>query len=373
MIFLIKYIAFASIVRQLAPQKFLMLRYTLIGFGGSPWINVLSKKQISQIEHYHSATVIRTGAPTSLFTSTKIPIVSINPWFVTGFVDAEGCFLLQVRRRNNSWYVEARFDISLHKKDLELMKQIHEYFRGAGGISVHGKDSYQYTVSSIKQINEIILPHFDKYPLITQKRSDYILFKEAITLINSKKNMAKEEFIGKIVGIKASMNRCLLSDELKASFTNNVPVIRPLVENITIPHPQWVAGFTSGEGCFMIKTSVNRNSKLGYGVQLSFQITQNERDIELIRSLVSYLGCGRLVVSEKHNGSKVNFNVTKFSDIQELIIPFFLKHKILGVKFLDFEDWCRAGEIIKNKGHLTKEGLDKIFELKVGINRGRFS
>ena len=174
MIFLIKSIAFASTVRQLAPQKFLMLRYTLIGIEGSPWINVLSKKQITQIKHYHSAaTVIRTGAPTSLFTSTKLPIVSINPWFVTGFIDAEGCFLLQVRRRNNSWYVEARFDISLHKKDLELMKQIQEYFRGAGGISVHGKDSYQYTVSSIKQINEIILPHFDKYPLITQKCSDY--------------------------------------------------------------------------------------------------------------------------------------------------------------------------------------------------------
>lgn len=186
--------------------------------------------------------------------------------------------------------------------------------------------------------------------------------------------MTKGEFLEKIVGIKASMNRGLLSDELKVSFTNIVPVPRiiPTVES-QIPHPQWVAGFTSGEGCFMIKTSVNRNAKLGYGVQLSFQITQNERDIELIRSLVPYLGCGRLVVNEKHNGTKVNFNVTKFSDIQELIIPFFLKHKILGVKFLDFEDWCRAGEIIKNKGHLSKEGLDEIFKLKAGINRGRSS
>ena len=226
--------------------------------------------------------------------------------------------------------------------------------------------------SSVKEINDWVLPHFDNYPLITQKLSDYLLFKKAIYLINSKKNMTKEEFLGKFVGIKASMNRGLLSDNLKSSFTNIVPVSRPIV-NSQIPHPQWVAGFTSGEGCFMIKTSVNRNAKLGYGVQLSFQVTQNERDIELIRSLVSYLGCGRLVVNEKHNGSKVNFNVTKFSDIQELIIPFFLKHKILGVKFLDFEDWCRAGEIIKNKGHLSKEGLDEVFKLKAGINRGRSS
>lgn len=184
--------------------------------------------------------------------------------------------------------------------------------------------------------------------------------------------MTKEEFVEKIVRIKASMNKGLLSDSLKVSFTDIVPVSRSIVES-KIPHPQWVAGFTSGEGCFMIKTSVNRKAKLGYGVQLSFQITQNERDIELIRSLVSFFGCGRLVVNEKHNGSKVNFNVTKFSEIQELIIPFFLKHKILGVKFLDFEDWRRAGEIVKNKGHLSIEGLDEIFKLKTGINRGRSS
>ena len=373
MTFLIKYIAYTSTVKQLTPKNFLMLRYTLIGFKGSPCFNVLSNKQITQIKYYHSTTVLKSSVSTSLSTWTKLHIVSIDPWFVTGFTDAEGCFLLQVRKRNSSWYVEARFDISLHKKDLKLMEQIQEYFGGAGGISIHGKDSYQYTVSSIKQINEVILPHFDKYPLITQKCSDYLLFKEAISLINSKNDMTKEEFIGRIVGIKASMNRCLLSDELKASFTNNVPVIRPLVGNVSIPHPQWVAGFASGEGCFMIKTSVKRNSKLGYGVQLSFQITQNDRDVELIKSLVSYFRCGRLVVNEKHNGSKVNFNVTKFSDIQELIIPFFLKHKILGVKFLDFEDWCRASEIIINKGHLSKEGLAKIFELKAGMNRGRDS
>ena len=149
--------------------------------------------------------------------------------------------------------------------------------------------------------------------------------------------MDKEVFIERIVELKASMNRGLLSEGLKASFPNIVSVPRTIVES-QIPDPKWVAGFVSGEGCFMIKTSVNQNAKLGYGVQLSFQITQNNRDVELIRSLVSYFGCGRLVVNEKHNGTKVNFNVTNFSDIQELIIPFVLNHKILGVKSLDFED-----------------------------------
>ena len=112
------------------------------------------------------------------------------------------------------------------------MKQIQYYFGGVGGISVHGKDSIRYTVSSIEQINNKILPHFDKYPLLTQKFSDYILFKEAVSLINSKKDMKKEEFLVKIVEIKASMNRGLLEgSELKINFPNIVPVTRPIVKS----------------------------------------------------------------------------------------------------------------------------------------------
>ena len=41
------------------------------------------------------------------------------------------------------------------------------------------------------------------------------------------------------------------------------------------------------------------------------------------------------------------------------------------MKSLNFEDWCRAAEIIKAKGHTTEEGLNRIISLKLGINKGR--
>lgn len=75
------------------------------------------------------------------------------------------------------------------------MKQIQNYFGGAGGINIHGEDSYQYTISSIKQINDRVIPHFGNYPLITQKYSDYLLFKEAINLINSKKKIWIKKYL----------------------------------------------------------------------------------------------------------------------------------------------------------------------------------
>jgi len=42
-----------------------------------------------------------------------------------------------------------------------------------------------------------------------------------------------------------------------------------------------------------------------------------------------------------------------------------------GAKLLDYADFKKAVEIMKNKGHLTKEGLEEICKIKVGMNRGR--
>ena len=49
--------------------------------------------------------------------------VSLHPWFLTGFTDAEDCFWIGVRRdpRNRlGWCVQAFFQIALHKKDEAL-------------------------------------------------------------------------------------------------------------------------------------------------------------------------------------------------------------------------------------------------------------
>jgi len=74
-----------------------------------------------------------------------------------------------------------------------------------------------------------------KYPLITQKRSDYELFKQAVELMKQKEHLT-EEGLRKLVAIKASMNKGL-SDELKLAFPDTHPVPRPVVENQEIKYP----------------------------------------------------------------------------------------------------------------------------------------
>ena len=63
--------------------------------------------------------------------------------------------------------------------------------------------------------------------------------------------------------------------------------------------------------------------------------------------------------------------LTKFSDINNIIIPFFEKNPLLGIKKLDFLDWCKIAKIINDRSHLTLEGLDLIRKIKSGMNTGR--
>jgi hypothetical protein len=67
----------------------------------------------------------------------------------------------------------------------------------------------------------------------------------------------------------------------------------------------------------------------------------------------------------------VVYRVSKTSYLTEIIIPFFLKHPILGIKALDFKAFCSISALTEKKAHYTKEGLDQIICIKANMNTGR--
>lgn len=248
------------------------------------------------------------------------------------------------------------------------------YF-GAGKIYVLAENSTLFRVESIKDL-EVVINHFDKYPLLTQKFKDYLLFKHAFNIVKNKEHLTLEG-IRQIISIKDSLNLGL-SENLKEVFPNITTFKSEDVElcsdtlmiNWDTVEPYWLVGFTSGEGCFFINM-IKSKSKLNEQVQLVFQITQHTRDEILMKNLISYFGCGYIKVKTSSKFSWLDFVVTKFSDIDEKIIPFFKKYGIFGVKLEDFEDWSKAAELVKNKTHLTSSGLEEIWKIKTGMNRGR--
>ena len=71
----------------------------------------------------------------------------------------------------------------------------------------------------------MIVDHFNKFPLITNKSSDFQLFKYAFELVKSKKHLTFDGLI-LIVSIKALMNKGL-SDKLKLAFPKLNLIVKP--------------------------------------------------------------------------------------------------------------------------------------------------
>lgn len=300
----------------------------------------------------------------------------INPSFITGFMDGEGSFMVSVLKYptfRTGWKVQARFVITQHERDIELIKNIQSFFtlkgiRGVNGgssevignVDPKGKDQVYLRVTSLEQITNVIIPHFDKYPLITQKKADFQLFKLVVNIMNNKEHLTTEG-LDKIVSLKASMNKGL-SKDLKEAFPNVIPFQRPIVKGETIKDPYWLAGFVTGEGCFHVRLRETPDNSKKY-VELIFTVGQHIRDESLMKSLVDYLGCGRISVSK----GAISYTCSKFSDITEKLLPFFHKHQVLGVKSKDFNSLSKISEIIKSKAHLTNEGFNQIREIKASF------
>jgi len=67
------------------------------------------------------------------------------------------------------WSVEPSFAIGLNKKDLPLLVSIKSTFGGIGSIMRHSEDCSVWRVSSLKDLINTVIPHFDKFTFVICK------------------------------------------------------------------------------------------------------------------------------------------------------------------------------------------------------------
>ena len=320
----------------------------------------------------------------------------LNQWFITGFADAEGCFTIKIQpnaKLKTKWRVRPVFSITLHLKDMSLLKAIQNTL-GVGKITKCGKTAVIYAVDSVKEI-PVILNHFDKYPLITHKLSDYLIFKQCFEIIKQGEHLTERGLL-EIISLKSSLNLGL-PDYLKNAFPNIFAKDRPEYFFKGIPDPFWVSGFISGDGSFQI---VLRNSNNQVFARLGIHL--HVREIEVLKGLATYFKLYNIEPSSPALGpeaeakqakvtepaKKISFSafdqgsgrqvksvslqISKFSDIVNIIIPFFNQYPIVGTKSLDFKDFKKVCDIIKTKDHLTSPSVfNKILKIKSGMNLNR--
>jgi hypothetical protein len=238
--------------------RFNNLRYTLRGFERITWSGIPSNQILNK--RLYSTTNDSKNLKQKLFKDKDS--FSLNPWFITGFTDGDGSFAVSITKKKSGtgWKIVPMFTIGLDQKDLDLLVEIKAFFK-TGNIYTSKRGVVYYTVGSVKDLIKYILPHFDKYPLVTLKIKDYLLFKEIVLLMGKGEHNSLPGLL-KIFSLKANLNKGL-PGIIKAEFPDLIPAIVPEFKIPSDFNPHWLSGFITAEGSFFISLYVNEKRKAG--------------------------------------------------------------------------------------------------------------
>ena len=131
-----------------------------------------------------------------------------NPYWVVGFVDGEGCFSVGVFKNTTlrlGYQVQLEFSVTQHKRDHALLEQLVEFF-GCGYVAPDGPLKFKYLVRDLSDLNRVIIPFFQSYPLRTVKQLDFDSFASVATMMVRKEHLTEQGLLS-IQQIKGSMNR----------------------------------------------------------------------------------------------------------------------------------------------------------------------
>ena len=120
----------------------------------------------------------------------------LNPYWIAGFVQADGTFglnYIKSVRMKLGYTCQPQFRVTQHERDLVVLGRIIKTL-GCGNIvkPSSGRDRYDISVASIKDIATIIIPFFQEYSLYGAKYLDFQAFSDGIYIIEKKKHLTQE-------------------------------------------------------------------------------------------------------------------------------------------------------------------------------------
>ena len=103
-------------------------------------------------------------------------------------------------------------------------------------------------------------------------------------------------------------------------------------------------------------------------VQLRFIITQHVQDRDLMVKIQEFFGCGHLM---RDTDTKVQYRMNGMDNLEMKLFPLLDKYPLQTKKHLDAAIFRTIYTMMREKQHLTPEGLSIIKDLKSKMNRGR--
>src|SRR5437016_5485627 len=145
--------------------------------------------------------------------------VPLDPWFVSGLTEGEGCFCISFAVRSKlrtGLEVRPSFSLSLNEKDRELLWDLQTFF-GCGWIRESKADrTFKYEARSVSDLLDPIVPHFERFPLRGNKAKSFVAFRSVCQMIEQGDHLRRDG-LRRIIDLAYEMNlgkRRLAKDDL---------------------------------------------------------------------------------------------------------------------------------------------------------------
>ena len=132
----------------------------------------------------------------------------LHPQWITGFVDGEGCFSVEINKNETmkiGYQVIPSFVVSQNAISVNVLHGLKAYFKTGVVRSGGHEGRLQYRVRDTTQLRERIIPFFEQNKLKTRKAVDFIKFRKVLLLMERNEHLTQEG-LDKIRLIKDSMN-----------------------------------------------------------------------------------------------------------------------------------------------------------------------
>ena len=141
--------------------------------------------------------------------------------YLSGYVDGEGCFCVSINRSKRhkfGWEIRPSFSVSQNRNRASVLEILKQRL-GCGTIRPDRSDrTLKFEVRSISDLVAKVIPHFEKYPLLSDKNLDFEKFADICEMMQIKEHLTKEGF-QKILKLASEINRSgkkkFLREEIK--------------------------------------------------------------------------------------------------------------------------------------------------------------
>ncbi len=134
----------------------------------------------------------------------------LDPKWVVGFVDGEGCFSVSVHRsammrRHRGWQLQPVFHVYQHRDHREVLEAMIPMF-GCGRVRPKGPNSsvWTFAVDGLQSLEEAVVPFFEMHQLVV-KKGDFEAFAAIVRAMRRKEHLSPDGF-ERLVRLAYGMN-----------------------------------------------------------------------------------------------------------------------------------------------------------------------